>query len=49
MRCPRCRKSMVEQHRSFHKHRKWVCPGCGKVIMQAVAKQRRIPPRRDDW
>ncbi|MEO0113896.1 MAG: hypothetical protein ABIK93_00275 [candidate division WOR-3 bacterium] len=34
MYCPRCKTKMVEQKRSFHKKRKWVCPKCGKVRMQ---------------
>jgi len=25
---------MVEQKRSFHKKRKWVCKNCGNVVMQ---------------
>lgn len=34
MTCPRCRTPMVEEKRSFHKKRKWLCPTCGKVRMQ---------------
>jgi hypothetical protein len=26
---------MIEQKRSFHKQRKWICPKCGKARMQA--------------
>lgn len=25
---------MEEQKRSFHKHRKWICPVCGRARMQ---------------
>lgn len=27
---------MREERRTFHKQRKWICPRCGKVRMQAV-------------
>ena len=36
MYCPRCKAKMVEQKRSCHKKRKWVCPRCGKVRMEAA-------------
>jgi len=29
---------MVEQRRSFHKQRKWICPQCGRAQMQSLAK-----------
>lgn len=32
--CRHCRVKMVEQKRSFHKQRKWVCPRCGRARMQ---------------
>jgi Zn finger protein HypA/HybF involved in hydrogenase expression len=35
MTCPNCRVKMVEQKRSFHKKRKWICPKCQKARMQA--------------
>lgn len=41
MTCARCRLAMRELKRSFHKQRKWVCPRCGRVRMQAVVKPRR--------
>jgi len=33
--------AMVEEKRSFHKKRKWVCPGCGKVIMQIQNRKKK--------
>jgi predicted RNA-binding Zn-ribbon protein involved in translation (DUF1610 family) len=29
---------MREMKRSYHKKRKWVCPKCGKVVMQIPKK-----------
>jgi hypothetical protein len=39
--CPRCRKPMREEKRSFHKKRKWICRYCGKVVMQRLKAERR--------
>lgn len=39
MMCPRCKKPMREKKRIFHKRRKWVCPRCGKVVMQRPKKR----------
>lgn len=36
--CPKCRRAMREEKRSFHKKRKWKCPHCGKVRMQLVPR-----------
>ena len=33
--CRRCGKAMREGKRVYHKKRKWVCPECGAVRMQA--------------
>jgi DNA-directed RNA polymerase subunit RPC12/RpoP len=41
--CSRCKVKMIEQKRSYHKQRKWVCPQCGAARMQA---QKPRPPRR---
>ena len=35
---------MVEEKRSYHKQRKWICPKCGKARMQA---QKRRQPKTD--
>ncbi len=43
MTCPRCHSQMVEQKRSYHKKRKWVCPKCGKVKMQIPKGPRKRP------
>lgn len=39
MTCPRCRATMREEKRTFHKQRKWICPRCGKVRMQKAVKR----------
>jgi len=36
--CPRCRATMREEKRTFHKQRKWVCLRCEKVRMQQSRK-----------
>jgi len=36
---------MVEEKRSFHKHRKWLCPACGKVRMQDLRPKKAIPAK----
>gem|GEM_PF-1260928 len=38
--CPRCRIKMVEQKRTFHKKRKWVCPRCKLVCRQEQLKRK---------
>ncbi len=38
--CPRCKTPMKEKKRTFHKKRKWVCPNCGKVVMQTLKKSK---------
>lgn len=38
--CSRCRHSMKEEKRSFHKKRKWICPNCGMVKMQDLKFRR---------
>jgi transposase len=40
MTCRRCGKAMREEKRSYHKKRKWVCPNCGAVRMQAQKQKR---------
>ena len=42
--CRRCKTKMIEQKRSFHKQRKWVCPQCGAARMQS---QKPRPLRAD--
>jgi ribosomal protein S27AE len=32
---------MKEEKRSFHKKRKWVCPKCGKVVMEETKKKKK--------
>lgn len=34
--CPKCKIAMIEQKRSFHKQRKWICPKCGRVRFQQI-------------
>ncbi len=36
--CPRCKTSMKELKRTYHKRRKWVCPKCGFVRFQEPTK-----------
>ncbi|MFB0518093.1 MAG: hypothetical protein ACETWC_02295 [Acidobacteriota bacterium] len=45
MYCPRCKVKMKEEKRVYHRQRKWVCPRCGKVRMQAV-KSNKTPSAR---
>ena len=33
--CKKCKINMDEKKRTYHKQRKWVCPCCGRVRMQA--------------
>lgn len=40
MTCPRCKATMKELKRSFHKQRKWVCPECGRIRFQKPKKPR---------
>ncbi len=40
MKCPRCKSSMQEQKRTFHKQRKWICPKCGYVRFQQQKDER---------
>lgn len=40
MTCPRCRTKMIEQKRSYHKRRKWICPKCGKVRFQEIKEKK---------
>ena len=42
MTCPRCKIAMEEvRGHVFHKKRKWRCPKCGRIRMQAPK-----PPER---
>ena len=34
--CKKCGIHMVEQKRTYHKKRKWVCPRCGRARMQTL-------------
>jgi len=40
MLCPRCGTPMKETRGTHHKKRKWVCPKCGKVVMQHLKKDK---------
>jgi hypothetical protein len=39
MTCKVCRIKMVVQRHICHKQRKWVCPSCKRVRMQAPTKR----------
>ncbi len=41
MTCPKCKVTMREQKRVFHKNRKWICPSCGRIRFQRPKKERR--------
>ena len=47
MQCKKCGKNMVEQKRSFHKKRKWVCPSCGRARMQPGKYKRQRKKTKD--
>ena len=38
MTCPKCKRTMKEYKRTFHKQRKWRCPECGRVRFQKITK-----------
>jgi hypothetical protein len=38
MHCHRCGVKMMEQKRTYHKRRKWICRICGTVRMQEPKK-----------
>lgn len=44
MTCPKCKVTMREEKRVFHKQRKWICPTCGRVRFQ----QKRKPHRKTE-
>lgn len=48
MNCPRCGRAMRETRRSHHKKRKWVCPNCRRVRMQAGRPKSTRPGESDE-
>lgn len=43
--CSRCKNTMNELKRTFHKQRKWVCPRCGFIRFQKLKKGSYAPGR----